>query len=294
MTLFCIKGIKIKAHPLLLVMSFIWVITGYISTALIVYAALLLHEIAHMVAAAAFRVRIYEMELLPFGSAARMDDVFEQEPLKEAVIAACGPVMSLICASAAVTVSKYFPFFMPQPLKEFADYSFLIAGFNLIPALPLDGGRVLRACIARSCDFARATRICALLGILLGIALSGYGVYTFFGMQPEILVMMLGVFLLLSAVEEFKSSKFELAKCMLNRQRGRCGEDALNVRLIAVGQDMTLNRAAMLIKDRNYYVIKILNDEWVPIGSIDESRLNTELMNRDGHTRIGELLVRKH
>ena len=71
MTLFHIKGIKIKVHPLLLVMSVIWTVTGYISTALIVYAALLLHEIAHMIAAAAFRVRIYEMELLPFGSAVK-------------------------------------------------------------------------------------------------------------------------------------------------------------------------------------------------------------------------------
>ena len=78
MTFFSIGGVKIKINLLLLLITLFWIITGYIWTALIVYLALLLHESAHILAARGFKVRVYQLELLPFGSSAMMDDVFEQ------------------------------------------------------------------------------------------------------------------------------------------------------------------------------------------------------------------------
>ena len=172
---------------------------SYIWTALIVYLALLLHESAHILAARGFKVRVYQLELLPFGSSAMMDDVFEQMPLEESLIAAAGPAASVITAALATTLRSYFPLFAPQVLEEFISYSFLIAGFNLLPVLPLDGGRILRACLARTNDYGRATKITSVFGILLGLGMTGWGIYTFISKQADAMLPMLGVFLIFSA-----------------------------------------------------------------------------------------------
>ena len=273
MTFFSIGGVKIKINLLLLLITLFWIITGYIWTALIVYLALLLHESAHILAARGFKVRVYQLELLPFGSSAMMDDVFEQMPLEESLIAAAGPAASVITAALATT-----PLFAPQVLEEFISYSFLIAGFNLLPVLPLDGGRILRACLARTNDYGRATKITSFFGILLGLGMTGWGIYTFISKQADAMLPMLGVFLIFSAIGELKQSRFELAKAMLNRRRCQEGSQYMGVKVLAVKQEMQIYKAVRLFKDKNYYVVRVINDDMKLLGTLDETQIQNAML----------------
>ena len=239
-------------------------------------------------------MRVYQLELLPFGSSAMMDDVFEQMPLEESLIAAAGPAASVITAALATTLRSYFPLFAPQVLEEFISYSFLIAGFNLLPVLPLDGGRILRACLARTNDYGRATKITSFFGILLGLGMTGWGIYTFISKQADAMLPMLGVFLIFSAIGELKQSRFELAKAMLNRRRCQEGSQYMGVKVLAVKQEMQIYKAVRLFKDKNYYVVRVINDDMKLLGTLDETQIQNAMLGQDMLSTVGALLKKEH
>ena len=122
MRLFSIKNINFKINPLLLIMSIMWIVTGYWKTTAVIYFIIILHEMAHGIAAVSFSVRIYEIELLPFGAAIKMENIFEGHPIKETIIAMAGPIVSLITAVSACALRVYFPDFIPNELLLAENY----------------------------------------------------------------------------------------------------------------------------------------------------------------------------
>jgi stage IV sporulation protein FB len=290
MTLCTVAGIKIKIDFLLLILIFLWLISGFAETAFVIFLALLLHELAHIFMAALLNVKTYEIRLLPFGCSAHMDDIFETHPFHETLIALAGPVVSVVCAMACITMDRYYPALLGTAGKTFTDYSFLITGFNLLPALPLDGGRVLRACISRSNDRGRATKITAILGIVLGAGMVSYGIYTFIMHKGDAVLPMLGVFLVLSAADEIKQSKFQLAKALVNRSRRHEQDESMGVKILAVREDMEIEKAVRLFKDNNYYVLRILDNDLNLIGSVDESMVQNSYMSGKLKLPVGKLL----
>ena len=276
MKLFNIRGVLIRINPLLLVLTAAWIITGYWTTAAVIYVLLILHELGHAMAAAAFGVRIYELELLPFGACVRMENVFEGHPLKESIIAAAGPVTSLMCAVSACALSGYFPGFITEQLKLAERFGLITAVFNLLPVLPLDGGRILRALISRKCDFGRATRIVSAMGMTAGAGLFVWGVYEIFNATANPMLPLLGVFLFFSALEQYRLGRFELAKYLLDRERTHNKSDTLYVKEVAIRDSMPLSGALRLLNDPDrYYVFRVLDDDMRIRGSFDEQQLKS-------------------
>lgn len=294
MVLFRCGRTQIKVHPLLLVFILLWGFSGFLLTAGAIFSALLLHELAHIGAAKFFGVRIYEMELLPFGCSAQMDDIFEHKPGQEAVIAAAGPLCSLFTGLAAYALCERYAVSgeWARFFNEFIAYSYTIAGFNLIPALPLDGGRILRAVISRKEDGGRATRLCAWLGIVFAAGLISYAAYYYFAHKEITFVPALALFLLLSAIKELKTSRFMRAKAMLSRGRGQSG-DSFRIKSIAVYYDMPLSRVVSSFTDSHYYVVNIMDKNMRILGSLDEKTLEAAYLEKEGNTPVGRLLTAK-
>ncbi len=150
--------------------------------ALGLFVSIILHELSHSVVAKRFGIRIRGITLFIFGGVAEM----ENEPptaRAELWMAAAGPLMSFalsgICyALFLVTVDERVPGMLNGILYYLAFINLTLAGFNLIPAFPLDGGRILRAALwAWKKDFRWATKIASTLGSTFGLALVALGVY---------------------------------------------------------------------------------------------------------------------
>jgi len=178
---------------------------------LALFACVTLHELGHSLAAQRFDVPVREIVLLPIGGVAMLGKLPER-PIQELIIAAAGPAVNVVIAALlALFVAPSFTTLdghglvggaMQQPsLTTFLLWllvaNITLVAFNLIPAFPLDGGRMLRAFLAMFTDYARATRIAATIGqgfaVLLGIlgVLSGnfilalIAVFIFFGAGME-------------------------------------------------------------------------------------------------------------
>lgn len=119
------------------------------------FGSVLLHELGHAVVARQLGVPIAGIELHFFGGAAKMIDL-PKKASHEIMIALAGPAVSLMLAGAVLGLGAL----LHSPIIGMIGWiNAIIAGFNLIPALPMDGGRVLRALLTRKYDFVRATDI---------------------------------------------------------------------------------------------------------------------------------------
>lgn len=194
-----IKGIKIKIHISFLLVV-IWGafyyssgngILGLIYGAtliLLVFTIVLLHELGHSLAAIHFGVAVRDIVLLPIGGVARLERMPEK-PIQEFIVAIAGPAVNFIFVGITLPIllfitngnlRRIFYLALRSPQLSlvwllqflfFINLSLLI--FNLIPAFPLDGGRILRSLLAMAFSYEKATYIAVRLGqafaIFLGI-----------------------------------------------------------------------------------------------------------------------------
>lgn len=122
---------------------------------LILFASVLLHELGHALVARMLNVRVSGIELSAFGGAAKMTEM-PRTANHEIAIAAAGPAVSLALGGLGLGLGSV----LGSSLFAWIGYAnFVLAAFNLIPALPMDGGRILRAVLSRKMDFVRATDV---------------------------------------------------------------------------------------------------------------------------------------
>src|SRR5262249_36836735 len=140
---------------------------------LMAFACVLLHELGHALTARRFGIRTLDIVLLPIGGVARLDRMPER-PREEILVAIAGPAVNLaiVLVLVAAGVARW-PLRIEEltrgPLPFLFLVNFAMLAFNLIPAFPMDGGRVLRALLATRMPYVRATRIASTVG--QGIAL---------------------------------------------------------------------------------------------------------------------------
>jgi Zn-dependent protease len=133
---------------------------------LLVFGSVLLHELGHALVARRLGVHISGIELSFFGGAAKMVQM-PRSADHEIAIAAAGPAVSLMLAGAGLGLglALHVPLF-----ARIGEINLVLAAFNLIPALPMDGGRILRALLTRKMDFVRATEISVQVSRVVAIA----------------------------------------------------------------------------------------------------------------------------
>ncbi len=152
--------------------------------ALGMFASIVYHELAHSLVARLYGIRIAGITLFLFGGVAELDDE-PPTPKSEFLVAIAGPISSLLLGGALYLIGNVLESSAPVEVLAVLSYLMIInivlAVFNLIPAFPLDGGRMLRAALWwRQGDLGKATRIASLLGAGLGIALMAFGAYNAF------------------------------------------------------------------------------------------------------------------
>lgn len=211
-----ISGIPIYLHPTFLVLLAFVLISDWarghdlaaaVSGMLFVIAifgTVVLHELGHALVAKRYGIRTRDITLLPIGGIARLERMPEI-PRQELWVALAGPAVNIGLALAALLISvivtgaagiNVLDVFGESLLGRFASTNLWLAGFNLIPAFPMDGGRALRALLAERTDYLRATRIAARLG--QGLAL----LFGFIGLFSNPFLIFIALFVWMGATGE--------------------------------------------------------------------------------------------
>jgi len=175
MELLKISGVSIRIHPTFLVVLLVYGVLGLATQALLVFGLVLGHELAHLLTAKAYGFKVVGLELFPFGGAAYCDDLFEGRKLEESIMALAGPIFNVVLLFSAQAL-RWNGLWSGHFADEFVRLNFWLALFNLIPVLPLDGGRVVRALCAEGFGFVRTTKFLAWAGKWLGVLFALYGI----------------------------------------------------------------------------------------------------------------------
>jgi Zn-dependent protease len=154
-----------------------------VGVALLFFGSLLVHEMAHALIAKRAGISVRDITLFIFGGSAHAD-VESQGPRDEFVISLAGPISSLALAGLFWGFSVLARGVVPPPFEGAIGYlgwaNLMLAVFNLLPAFPLDGGRVLRSSIwGLTHDMRRATRVATVAGETIGYMLVAGGVVLF-------------------------------------------------------------------------------------------------------------------
>jgi Zn-dependent protease len=181
-------GITVRLHWLFVVLVVFMIAFGPLTlagNALLLGALSLivfLHELGHSLAARLYGIEVLDITLWPLGGMARFSEIPEDSKI-EAVVAAAGPAVNLLLALLALPLlgGEFSRVFLAGPdptasvleqcARAFIAINLTLGIFNLIPAFPMDGGRILRALLARRGDWLRATEQAVSIGRFFAVGM---------------------------------------------------------------------------------------------------------------------------
>ena len=219
-TLGYIKGIKVAVHWSFFILL-AWIAgskamdQGALSDVIlevvfvcVIFCCVLLHELGHALTAARYGVRTRDITLLPIGGVASLEKMPEK-PIHEFFVAIAGPMVNVVILAILIPFTLYFSGW-PKELSSLNldSESFLLhvslvnlmlVVFNLIPAFPMDGGRVLRSLLAMRMGRLKATRIASVTGQFFAVA------FVIFGFFANPMLILIGVFVFMGAQAEWRT-----------------------------------------------------------------------------------------
>lgn len=302
--LFSVRGIDIRLHitfPLILLWAGLQfgLRTGTIESALFgvivigfLFVLVTLHELGHSFAAQYFGVPVKQIILSPLGGVAQLSEI-PDKPKQEFIIAIAGPavnvafaiLMGAIALSLGISVEN--PFFILSGLGGITltslfiyvfYYNIILALFNLIPAFPLDGGRIFRSLLAMRLDYVKATTIASTIGQVLAVMLGIYGLFSG------------GIFMVLIAVFIFMAGRQEAQMVQVRSVlRGVKVQQAYSPSVYQLNRESTVQQATNLMiygGQRNFPVVESES----LIGFLTHSDLMGAMRTAAPHSQIGNIM----
>ena len=248
--------------------------------------ALSAHELAHLLAARLAGVEIAEIQLLPFGGSAKMENPYRIPPARVVAVALAGPAANLVLIVLCAALTQW-GLVQAASAAALFQMNLTLMLFNLLPALPLDGGRILYALLQRPLGESRALRLGIWLGRVLAAALLAAAVGL--GIRSgrwNLTLILAAVFLLASGPDE---------SAAWARSRAQRLGDALEsaairpVRILQLPADTSVSRALELLRPRESCWF-LLTDGGNPRALLDERSLLRHLIDGGApETTLGEL-----
>lgn len=207
--LFSIFGIAINIHITFLLLLVFVLPGGLKSLALVigVFFFVTMHELCHSLVARIFDIEVREITLFPIGGVASMSSIPEK-PLQELCISLAGPLSNIAVVSIffhpmrqffgnAVLFHALSTATWPLTIAYIYWINIALAAFNMIPAFPMDGGRILRAILATRLGWIRATRIAVNLGHIFAVIFAYFGI-----VRGNFMLVVIAVFIYMAASSE--------------------------------------------------------------------------------------------
>ncbi|MEA4960477.1 M50 family metallopeptidase [Lutispora sp.] len=194
---------RIKINISFILFLFISIYMGLWQSALVIFMSVLLHELGHSIIARCFKIKVLEIQLFPFGGIAFTENIAKYGGRIELIVALAGPFVSMFVAAAFYFFGEEF--FLSSMIIKYNAVLFL---FNLIPALPLDGGSIVRNLLLSRNSYKKATRHMTRSGKILAIILTSYNISLLIKGNRTIAYAAAAVFIFAGALKEEKNCSY--------------------------------------------------------------------------------------
>lgn len=232
---------------------------------IMLFISILIHELAHSLVARTKDVKTTDITLMLFGGLANIEEI-SKEPKNEVKIAASGPLTSLVLGIILVFTATFAPNFILEDLRLVILYTgqlnIFLAIFNLLPAFPSDGGRILRALIAQRTSFRKATEIASKVGKAFALF---FGILGF--ISGNFLLVFIAFFIYIGASQEHQFSNIKSALSNLKVK------DLMTSDVKTVPVNMSIHRLIeKMLQDKHSGFPVLRNEELVGIVTMEDAR----------------------
>lgn len=241
------SGISIRVHPLFWLVIGAAVLTGAFVETVLLLSLVVMHELGHVLTGRAYGWRFRALTLFPFGGVAETDDeVGQYSPREEMVVALAGPAVNGAMAGFAwaCAAGELWP---EAWARQFATANLWLAGFNLLPIWPLDGGRVVHAVASLACPYRLALTIT--FSWSAAVALLAL-VWAWTAPYPRLHLFLLFLWLYREAAGGYRERRMRFVRFLFARWR-RGGSGPL--RVVTADSSWTVLEALRHIKRGRYH-----------------------------------------
>lgn len=279
-----VAGVKFRFNIIFLGLCVMYTALGMGLEILVIVASVLVHEISHTIMGKVLGVKVVEIELLPFGGQAKLDDFTGLDPGKEIYVALAGPLISISLALSLYFLDLTGTYdLVPYLIK----INLLLGIFNLLPALPLDGGRILRSLLSPLKGFRQATYISANIGKFIAIIIVGCG--SFFIYREDysgVNFILIGILLFWAAYREKNLLMYAFMRYLVNKKGELKSKGFLSGEQIVSKRDTLVKEILHTSRPLSYMLVFVVDDNNNVISIKTEAELIEALLEKGPKTTL--------
>lgn len=278
------RGTLLSLHPLFVIVMLASVFTGRFLELLILFMIVFIHELGHAAAAAAMGFKVRAIQMLPFGGVAVIEDEGKMTAMKEIGIALAGPLQNVIMIGITLAC-RWAGWGDEQLLSYIIQGNIIIALFNLLPIMPLDGGKVLQAVISLLAPYHATLLWASLAGFLCSLLMIVYGLQPLFtGGGIRLNVVMIGCFLAYSNFEDYRNVHYRFIRFLFNRNSiyERDPDGLGPAQPIVADSSKPLDDIMRLFKREKYHLIYVMSGRGNLLAVVPEQHVISSYFSSNG------------
>jgi stage IV sporulation protein FB len=258
------------------------------------FALVLAHELVHLLAARAHGLGTGEVMLFPFGGVATVAEALELDPKAEHYVALAGPLFNFVLAALSLVIYANMPAWRDEEIFLFFIRCNLVLGaFNLLPALPLDGGRILRARLSATLGFRRATELAIRLSQLQAVLLAALGLYLYWHGQMHTSLFAAAFFLYYAASHERTAAFYVFIRSLTSKKQAFLKEGVMPLVTLMAAADAPLKDVLRQFAMKKYHRVVVVDKDGHVLGEVLEHDLVEVMLRSGGSVTVRSALPQK-
>lgn len=284
MPLIRLWGVRISFHPFFVIIMMASLLTGNFIELITLFAIVFIHECGHAAAAALLGCRVLSIQMLPFGGVAVIEDAGNITARREIIIALAGPFQNILMVGV-VLLLKYGNLGDPVFLDYIIQGNLLIALFNLLPVLPLDGGKIVQALVSLAAPYYTTLMWTYRISILCsaGVIVVAVGRWFTGDYGLPLNILLIGIFLFYSNVTDYRNVPYRFIRFLMNRESAFTRHAATGslAQPIISFPAKPLESILRLLKRERYHMIYVMNRQGRIMAVLPEQRIIGSYFKQD-------------
>lgn len=275
-------------HWLVFPLLFLAWLTGGLYTLLTAYAVVGIHELFHLFAALLLRERVGSLIIMPFGMTLRLSARIIRSTEKEILIALAGPLANILMLGIGRLLTYHYGD-TSLSLLLFCFLNWAALAVNLLPCLPLDGGRAVKALLIKKMGYLSAASVMRRLSRIITVVLAVAGVVLLVITRLNISLLMAVGFLVLHMAEEQRQNEYVIMQELLYNKEKLRRRGAMRSRTISAMDNVRARDIFKMLGYDSYYIIFIVDGAQKPVRTVTEAQLVAAILQKGWHILLADI-----
>lgn len=262
---------------------------GFNGELVIAFIIALFHEIVHYIAARCCGFTGFDVEILPVGTVLRLRELDEATAKEDIIISISGPLANIILAVFFYWLWRYTGFNNPVIALYFRG-NLAIGIFNLIPAFPLDGGRIVRAILSLKTFYREANSITVYASMCVGVMLMLFYLRIFFSGKNDFNIGLISLFIIISSLKEKERIAYIIMGDIIKKRIKFLKRGYIENKSISIYYKKDLITALSMVDKNKYNIFTVLDDELKVMDVIYEEEI-IEALKLHGNISIEKFMA---